>query len=39
MTEITNKTIFEKMNWNVRIMIDRDVAEKMYENKVGMSSY
>ena len=24
---------------DVELMIDRDVAEKRYENKVGMSSY
>ena len=28
-----------KMKWNLRMMIDCDVAEKRYENKVGMSSY
>ena len=39
MTEITNKTIFEQISWNVRIIFDRDVAKKNYENKVGMSSY
>ena len=40
-TYITNKTVFEKINCDVHvgIMIDRDVAEKKYENKVGMSSY
>ena len=27
------------MKCSVGMMIDRDVAEKKYENKVGMSSY
>ena len=36
---ITNKTFLEKMKCNVRLMIDRDVAEKKNENKVGMLSY
>ena len=27
----------EKMKCDVRLMIDRDIAEKRYENKVGMS--
>ena len=31
--------VFERKNLcDVRMMIDHDVAEKMYENKVGMSS-
>ena len=29
----------EKMKSDVGMMIDRDVAEKRYEGKVGMSSY
>ena len=33
------KNIFGKMKCDVMLMIDRDVAEKRYENKVGMSSY
>ena len=36
---ITTKNIFGKMKCDVGLMIDRDVAEKRYENKVGMSSY
>ena len=40
MIYITNKNIFEKKKkCHVRMMIDRDLAEKKYENKVGMSSY
>ena len=35
---ITNKHIFEK-KCDVGLMIDCDVAEKRYENMVGMSSY
>ena len=35
---ITN-TFLKKMKCDVGMMIDRDVAEKRYENKVGMSSY
>ena len=27
------------MKYDVGLMIDRDVAEKRYENKVGLSSY
>ena len=37
---ITDKNIFEKKNeCDVGLMIDRDVAEKRHENKVGLSSY
>ena len=35
---ITNKYMLKKKKCDVRLMIDRDVAEKRYENKVGMSS-
>ena len=36
----TNKNIFwKKIKYDVGIMIDCDVAEKTYENKVGMSTY
>ena len=33
------KTFSKKMKCDVGLMIDRDTAEKRYENKVGMSSY
>ena len=33
------KSFLEKMNCDAGTMIARDVAEKRYENKVGMSSY
>ena len=33
------KNIFGKKKCDVGLMIDRTVAEKRYENKVGMSSY
>ena len=42
---ITNKNIFgkkyfwEKIKCDEGMMINRDVAEKRYENKVGLSSY
>ena len=37
---ITNKNICgKKMKWDVGMMINRDVAEKRYKNKVGLSSY
>ena len=32
------KTFSGKMKWGVGLMIDRDIAEKGYENKVGMSN-
>ena len=32
------KTFLEKIKCDVGLMIDRGVAEKRYENKVGMSS-
>ena len=35
----TNKNLFRKNYMQCRLMIDRDIAEKNYENKVGMSSY
>ena len=36
---ITNKNIFIKKKSDVWIMTDHDVAEKIYENKVGLLSY
>ena len=36
---LTNKKYLGKMKCDVGIMIDCDVVEKMYGNKVGMSRY
>ena len=33
------KHFWKKIKCNVRMMIDRNVAEKKFENKVEMSSY